>query len=166
MIQPVWFRLRRVRKLEVELESRLGAMTAELGSLRNRKRVLETEVGRLTQALATGGSSRVPAAVIAAINAREEELRSISDRLLQGSRHSIQGQLRDLRDFVLSKLSDLRNLLYSEVPTAKAEILRHVDRIDLTPMETNGERFFVASGEWNLLGGYARTKSVGAAGRS
>lgn len=38
-------------------------------------------------------------------------------------------------------------------PTARAEIPRHVDKIDLSPMEANGERFFVASGEWDLLGG-------------
>lgn len=155
-----------IKKLESELDSRFEAMSTELEALRKRKRTLEAEVRRLTQALATGGSSRVPAAVIAAINEREEELRSISDRLLQGNRDSIQAQVDDIREFVLSRLSDVRSLLYSDVPTAKAEILRHVDRIDLTPMEANGERFFVASGEWNLLGSFPSTKSVGAAGRS
>lgn len=155
-----------IKRLEAELESRFEAMNIELEALRRRKRAVETEINRLTQALAAGGGSRTPAAVIAAINDREEELRSISDRLLHGSHDSIQAQVRDLRKFVMSKLSDLRSLLYSDVPTAKAEILRHIDRIDLIPMEANGERFFVASGEWNLLGSSPCTKSVGAAGRS
>jgi chromosome segregation ATPase len=155
-----------IKKLESELDSRFEAMSTELEAVRKSKSTLEAEVRRLTQALATGGSSRVPAAVITAINEREKELRSISDRLLQGNRDSIQAQVQDIREFVLSTLSDVRSLLHSDVPTAKAEILRHVDRIDLTPMEANGERFFVASGEWNLLGSFPSTKSVGAAGRS
>lgn len=155
-----------IERLEAELESSFGTMTAELESLRKRKHVLEAEIGRLTEALATGGGSRAPAAVIIAITEREEELRAISDRILQGSGDSIQGQILDLREFVMTKLSDVRTLLYSDVPTAKAELLRHVDRIELTPMEANGERFFVASGEWDLVGGHSSTKSVGAAGRS
>lgn len=154
-----------IKELEAKLESRFEAMDIEREALRKRKRALETEIERLIQALAAGGGSRPPAAVIDAINEREEELRSIGDRLLQGSHDSIQAQ-GDVRKFVMSKLSNLRGLLYSDVPTAKAEILRHVDRIDLTPMEANGERFFVASGEWNLLGSFPCTESVGAAGRS
>jgi site-specific DNA recombinase len=155
-----------LKRLEAEIKEKLDSMSADLEALRRRKHTLEGEIQRLTDALASGTGSRVPAAVIAAINEREAELRDISARLLNGCPDSIPAKLQDLRHFVISKLSDLRTLLNSDIPTAKAEILRHVDRINLTPMEANGERFFVASGEWDLLGGYPSRKLVGAAGRS
>jgi hypothetical protein len=148
------------------LKVKLDNMGADLEALRRRKHTLEFEIKRLTDALASASDSRPPSAVIAAINEREEERRNIADRLLQGSRDSIRPRLIDIRQFVISKVSDLRTLLNSDVPTAKAEILGHVDRIDLNPMEANGERFFIASGEWDLVGGYASRESVGAAGRS
>jgi DNA invertase Pin-like site-specific DNA recombinase len=153
-------------KFEAELKARLDSMSDDLEALRRRKHTLEAEIKRLTDALAAASDSRLPSAVITAINEREDELRTITDKLLEASRDSIQARVSDIRQFVISKLSDLRTLLNSDVPTAKAEILRHVDRIDLTPMQANGERFFVASGEWDLLGGYSSRKSVGAAGRS
>ena len=153
-------------KFEAELKARLDSMEDDLEALRRRKHTLEAEIKRLTDALASASDSRLPSAVVTAINEREEELRTIADRLLAGSRDSIQATVSDIRQFVISRLSDLRSLLNSDVPTAKAEILRHVDRIDLTPMQANGERFFVASGEWDLLSGYDSRKSVGAAGRS
>ena len=141
-------------------------MSGEVEVLRKREHTLKCEIRRLTEALASGSCSRLPSAVITALNEREEELRTITDRLAESNSSSIEVRLREIRPFVVSNLSDLRKLLYSDTPTAKAEILRHVDRIVLDPMEANGERFFVASGDWDLLGGYASRKSGGAAGRS
>ena len=155
-----------LKRLEAEIKEKLDNMSADLDALRRRKHTLEGEIKRLTDALASGNGSRVPGAVVGAINERESELRNISARLLEGSPDSIPAKLRDLRQFVIAKLGDLRTLLNSDIPTAKAEILRHVDRINLSPMEANGERFFFASGEWDLLGGYTSRKLVGAAGRS
>ena len=154
-----------VKKLEADLESRFEAMSGELETLRKRKCTLETEVKRLAEALAIGGTSRVPVAVSAALNERgrtplhQQPATPRKSGLdpSPGPRHS---RIRDLQ------ACPPGSLLYSDVPTAKAEILRHVDRIDLAPMETSGERYFVASGEWNLLGSFPSTKSAGAAGRN
>ena len=79
---------------------------------------------------------------------------------------SLDAKLKDIRRFVVSRLADERGLLNSDIPTAKAELLRHVERIDLLPAEENGKPYFEAVGEWNLLGGYPSTKSGGAGGRS
>ena len=155
-----------IKKFEAGLETELKNVSGEVEVLRKREHTLKCEIRRLTEALASGSCSRLPSAVITALNEREEELRTITDRLAESNSSSIEVRLRDIRQFVVSKLSDLRKLLYSDAPTAKAEILRHVDRIVLDPMEANGERFFVASGDWDLLGGYPSRKSGGAAGRS
>ena len=155
-----------LKRFEAELKGKLDNTADEAEHLRKCKHNLEGEIKRLTNALAAGGDSRLPSAVITAISEREEELRRIMDKLIEGSRQSVQSRLSDIRQFVVSKLRDLRTLLTADIPTAKAEILRHVDRIDLSPMEVDGERFFVASAAWNLLANFSCTKSGGAAGRS
>jgi hypothetical protein len=57
-------------------------------------------------------------------------------------------------------------VLHEDVPTAKVELRRHVESIQLMPQEDgDGAKILVASGEWNLLGGYARYTD-GAGGQS
>ena len=44
-------------------------------------------------------------------------------------------------------------MLNAEVEKARAEIARHVSRIEMRPVSRLGERgYYVAVGEWNLLG--------------
>ena len=138
----------------------------ELETLKRRKRVLEGEIQRYTSALLAAAGTRTPEAIVAAINDREIELKQISGRLLESHSDSFQAKLRDIRQFVTSRLGDLRKLLSCDVPTAKAELLKHIRRIDLKPVAAGGERFYIAEGEWDLLGGFGSRKSVGAAGRS
>jgi hypothetical protein len=38
-------------------------------------------------------------------------------------------------EFAMSRLTDIRRLLHEDVPTAKAELRRHVESIELTPQE-------------------------------
>ena len=155
-----------VQKFEAELKAKLDSVSGELEVMRKRKQRLESEIGRLVEGLAAGTDSRHPESVMAAISQREQEIRSITDKLLDAKPESLDAKLKDIRQFVVSRLADLRSLLNADVPTAKAEILQHVDKIDLVPVEVGGERFFMASGEWDLLGGYPSTKSGGAGGRS
>ncbi len=155
-----------LQRFEEELRAKLESLSVELESVRRRKRILEAEVTRLTEGLATAEEDRAPAAVIAAIHKREQELRAITDKLVEAQPGSLDAKLKDIRRFVVSRLADVRGLLNSDIPTAKAELLRHVERIDLLPAEENGKPYFEAVGEWNLLGGYPSTKSGGAGGRS
>ena len=54
--------------------------------------------------------------------------------------------------YVTGKLSFLSTLLNSDVTQARAELLRHVTEIRMTPQETNKGANYVAEGNWNLLG--------------
>ncbi len=45
----------------------------------------------------------------------------------------------------MNRLSDLLN---SEPERARAHLLRHVSEIRMQPTEENGEKFYVAEGEW------------------
>jgi hypothetical protein len=134
--------------------------------LKERKRVLEGEIQQFTAALLGASRALTPKAIVAAINEREAELDQISSRKLESSSDFFRTKLRDAREFVISRLGDLRTLLSGDVARAKAELLKHVQRIDLTPVLAAGERFYLAEGEWDLLGGFCDRKAVGAAGRS
>lgn len=153
-------------RFESELGRQMENVDDELETLKRRKRVLEGEIQQFTSALLAAAATRTPEAIVAAINDRETELKQISGRLLESCSDSFQAKLRDIREFVTSRLGDLRKLLSCDVPTAKAELLKHVQRIDLKPVAAGGERFYLAEGEWDLLGGFGGRKSVGAAGRS
>jgi hypothetical protein len=153
-------------RFERELERQMERIDDDLETLKRRKQLREGEIQRFTAALLAAGGAPTPQAIIAAINEREAELKQISSRLLEISPDSFQAKLRDVREFVTSQLGDLRKLLLSDVGIAKAELLKHVQRIDLRPVEAGGERFYLAEGEWDLLGGFASRKTVGAAGRS
>ena len=144
----------------------MDSVEGDLETMKTRKRVLEGEVQQFTSALLSAAGKRTPEAIIAAINEREAELHKISGRLQESRPHSFRAKLRDIREFVTSRLGDLRGLLSCDVPTAKAELIKHVQRIDLKPVAVGGERFYLAEGEWDLLGGFGSRKSVGAAGRS
>ena len=47
-----------------------------------------------------------------------------------------------------------RALLHRDIPAARAELTKHVREIRMSPKQVGGARFYVAEGEWNLLGGY------------
>jgi hypothetical protein len=67
----------------------------------------------------------------------------------------------------MSRLTDVRRLVQEDVPTAKAELRRHIYSIELIPQENEeGDKILVASGEWNLLGGYVSRYTDGAGGQS
>jgi hypothetical protein len=105
-------------------------------------------LNRLVAAVADGGHS---AFLLDAIEQREQELRAIQQQLR--GRGSGGQQLEPVRvtEFVTRSLSALRQLLYSDVTQARAELLRHVAEIRLTPTMSGD---YVAEGDWNLLGNY------------
>jgi hypothetical protein len=84
----------------------------------------------------------------------DEGAAAVRPRLLAGGPGSVQGRVEDVRRFVTTRLMDLRRLLYTDVAQAKTELAKHVREIRLFPRETGGGRYYVAVGEWNLLGGY------------
>lgn len=147
-------------RFDAELRKRLGNLGDELSELRKRKNTLDEELMRLTQGLAMGDTARPPASIVQAIAEREQELKSISAQLLEAKPDSLESKLAGIREFVVSRLADIRTLLTADTPRAKAELLRHVQRIDVFPTSDGAKRGLVLSGEWDLLGGYDREKVV------
>jgi hypothetical protein len=76
--------------------------------MRERKRQIETETARLVKAVASGQG---PPSVMAAIAERDQELRRITDRLLEPRPGSVRAQIEQLRTFAVSRIADLRKLL-------------------------------------------------------
>ncbi len=64
----------------------------------------------------------------------------------------MQVTLVEVREFVHSRLANIRRLLYADVERARMELARHVSRIKMRPIVSDGEGYYVAGGEWNFLG--------------
>ena len=62
------------------------------------------------------------------------------------------GDRKWLKDRVLEGIENLTDLLSTDPFLAKAELRQHVESIRMTPGEESGKRFYVAEGEWDLLG--------------
>jgi len=65
--------------MEEVLSAQFAGIDAELARLRQRKQQIETEIARWIRAIAEGQASQ---SIMAAIGKHEEELRSITDKLL------------------------------------------------------------------------------------
>ena len=91
-------------------------------------------------------------AVMGEIAKRETELSRIAEQVLGSGPNSVEAYATNLREFVHTRLADVRKLLYADVGAARAELSRHIDRIVMRPVEVEGKRYYVASGEWSLLG--------------
>jgi hypothetical protein len=108
---------------------------------RIRESELERKIGNLTLALADGYSP----AITSELARTEAELDTI--RVRTSCRGTIAAQMRNTRQFVKSRLRDLRALFSSEAVAIRDEIAKHVQKIVLTPEG----RSYVALGSWNLL---------------
>jgi hypothetical protein len=158
-----------LEQFQAQLKAKLDQVAGDLEGLRKRKRDLEAEVDRLTQALALGDSSRPPVAIVAAIADKERKIEAIHEKLLGPGPESFEARIRNIRQFAMAQLTDVRRLLQEDMPIAKAKLRKHVESIELTPQdEGDGSTILVASGEWNLLGGYGTVSrySDGAGGQS
>src|SRR5260370_921904 len=96
------------------------------------------------------GHSRVLLDRIAVV---DRELEEIDGRLLTTQPDSVQVQLKEIREFVVGQLSNIRKLLNSDVTRARNELLKHVSEIRLVPQASGPEQHYVAEGNWNLMGG-------------
>src|SRR5579864_2563210 len=63
--------------------------------------------------------ARPPAAIVTAIAAKEREIDSIHEKLLGPGPESFEARIQSVRQFAMSRLTDVRRLLQEDVPTAK-----------------------------------------------
>ena len=133
-----------VQKFASELQARLAHLSQHLDRDRERATQLEAELQNLTDVIAAGGAF---SSVRAAIASREAELQAIHDR----SRVSTRIDLADIRRFVTRSLGDLRGLLSKDVAAARTQLSRHVTKITMTPAGEGKNRYYTATGTWDLL---------------
>ena len=126
-----------------------GKVSGDLAKMRQRKRELEVELTRYAEAIGSGGN--MPA-LIEAMKNRQAELDAITNKLLSSEPGSIDAQLADIRQFVTSRISDLRSLLSKSVLLARAEVLKHLSEIQMVPKVDGSNPHYEARGDWNLLG--------------
>jgi hypothetical protein len=79
---------------------------------------------------------------------------SITRQLLSTEPDSISAEIRRIRQFVTGQLCDIRKLIHTDVLKAKLELEKHVQEIRMVPQPGEKKGYYVAEGEWNLLGGY------------
>jgi hypothetical protein len=140
-----------VEELGVQLKARFSGLSSKVDAYRERKFSLELELDRLWGLAAQGCAFD---SLKAQIDQRERELREITNLLLSECPGSVESHIEDIRRFVERSLADLRTLLHRDIPAARAELTKHVKQIRRVPQEGRGERFYLAEGEWNLLGGF------------
>jgi hypothetical protein len=119
-----YVRLSRSSFVARELENRTG----QTQDWRRRKSELHAELANLVEAVAKSGYHSP--LVMKQIAERERELSKVTQWLSGSDPHHVERYLGDVRQFVESRFSQIGSLLYANVERARAELSRHVDRID------------------------------------
>lgn len=132
-----------------QLGTALKALTGDLAEMRQRKTRIEAEVSRLVAAVSEVGHSK---ALLQELARKEVELQAITDRLLSDSQESIEARIGEIRTLVMSGIENLRNLLREDTAMARTELLKHSGEIRMTPHTGVKHRFYIAEGNWDLLG--------------
>jgi len=122
-----------MEKVEAGLLNELENMGNEMSRMEDRRRKLQTELGNLTKALASGQLSPT---IMAAIAEREKEIAEITDRVVSSNEDSIKTRVATMTTMAKAKLKDLRGLLNEDVTVARAALLKHVEKIE---MEASGK---------------------------
>ena len=138
-----------VMEFQRQLEAALGSLSDDLVGMRRRKTRLEAEVRRLVAAVSESGHSK---SLLEEIGRKEAELQGITDSLLSATPQSIESRVGEIRGFVASGLNDLRDLLRKDTALARTELLKHSSEITMTPHRDSAQNFYVAEGNWDLLG--------------
>ena len=141
-----------LQEFERQLTASLSHLSAQVRRMRHRREQIQQELNRLIETAAACGHS---AALVEAINSREQELGEITQRLFAGQPESVPNQVAKIRRFVTERLADIRQLLNADVLRAKAELGRHVTSIRMLPQGEGKKGHYIAAGDWNLLGGLA-----------
>jgi hypothetical protein len=137
-----------------QLNLKLLDLSDGLSRIQERRVQLEAELRRLVDAVAQNGASMF---LLDAIREREKALGEITNQLLSAGPQSVEAELAEIRGFMTRRLADIRSLLAKNVPLARVELAKHVKEIRMQPSTVGAEKFYVAEGEWNLLGGFPGT---------
>jgi site-specific DNA recombinase len=140
-----------LQEFERQLTSALSELSGQVGRMHQRRDQIQGELRRLIETAAACGHS---ATLVEAINSREQELSEITQRLFTSQSDSVSVHVAKIRRFVSERLGNIRELLNADVQKAKAELAKHVTEIRMLPQPQGKKGHYIATGEWNLLGGY------------
>jgi hypothetical protein len=106
--------------------------------------------------------------VMNAIGEREKELRAITDRLLEPAPGSLRAKLEELREFAVTRLAKIRELLAHPENIQKAHevIAERVGQLTLEAANENGKRTYLAHGKVDFFGEEDLAHSDGAGGQN
>lgn len=140
-----------LRRLEGEIEKALGQLDADLLEAQRRKTVLESELQNLGRAIASGLDSPT---IRAEITKRETEIANLVTRVAGRKNNSARTQVRNLRKFVESSISDVRSLLagkHANPAATRMALSKHIGEIVMLPDEGQAVKY---RGKWKLLGNW------------
>ncbi|MFN9895256.1 MAG: recombinase family protein, partial [Acidobacteriota bacterium] len=140
-----------IQEFERELQLSLSALENKIGTMRQRVGEIDLELGNLIRLAAKCDHSP---SLIEAINGLEQERKTITRQLLSTEPDSVAAEVGCVRLFVKGQIATLRHLIRTDVRKAKEELEKHVSKIRMVPQVAEKKGFYVAEGEWNLLGGY------------
>ena len=154
-----------VARMEQALRQGHEKLNAELERMRQRKHQLETELARLVNAIAEGKPSQ---SFMAAIGERERELQTITNKLLEPGPGSLRATLDELRNFAISRLTKIRELIShpESIDLARAVLAEHFGTFTLEPTIQDGEPVYLAHGKVDFFGEEAMARTGGAGGQN
>lgn len=152
-----------VAKLEEALSEEYRNLDAELLKLRERKKAVEGEIGRLVQAIAEGQPSK---SLTGAIAERERELKAITDRSLEPGPGSLSETIANLRAIAMEHLAHLRKLVSKpeNVEQTRAVLAEHFGTFKLEAVNEGGELKYRAHGKVDFFGREKVARTGGAGG--
>jgi DNA invertase Pin-like site-specific DNA recombinase len=146
-----------VGQFQRQLTTALADISGQLAHKRRRREDIQRELRNLVDTAARVGHSQT---LVDAINDRERELAEITQKLFASERGSIRTEIARIRAFVSERLTNIRELLAADVERAKLELSKHVTEIRMIPQGQGREGYYIASGDWDLLGGYEEEVGV------
>ena len=154
-----------VARMEQALRQGHEELSAELERTRQRKQQIEEEIARLVNAIAEGQPSK---SLMTAIGERENELRSITNKLLEPGPGSLRATLDELRTFAVSRLTKIRELIAhpESVDLARAALAEHFGTLTLEPTMQDGKPVYLAHGKVDFFGEEAMARTGGAGGQN
>jgi site-specific DNA recombinase len=139
-----------VAQVSRSISSNRSNQPEQVRGLERAQTQVEAEMNNLADAIGKSGGS---AFLLKALQAKESDRDSIMASLARYSPRALDPVDPDwIRTRIQAELEDIGGLLNMDAPRAKAELRKHVAEIRMTPSQSDGKRFYVAEGKWDLVG--------------
>jgi hypothetical protein len=141
-----------------ELQEQTLKAADSISTLQNQRRELKARANNIGEAIGQMGHSTILLQQLATL---EFEMAKIDERLAVANQPlDLAFSLESIRDFVSGKAMDFRAAFNSEPAKAKEILARHIDRLILTPKETEDGMVYDVSGDIDLFGGDGKAMSL------